>query len=95
MRENYPVILKWAGLSEGGYINHPRDPGAATDRGITQRTFDALSRRQGLPKRSVRGISKETADEILAVEYLQRVVAAKTDGQIGPETMADGPATVT
>jgi lysozyme family protein len=67
MRENYPLILKWAGLSEGGYINHPSDPGGATDRGITQRTFDAWNRRHGLPKRSVRGISK--------VEYLDAVRA--------------------
>lgn len=75
MRENYPQILAWAGLSEGGYVNHPKDPGGATDRGITQRTFDAWNRRQGLPKHSVRGISKETADKILAVEYLDAVRA--------------------
>lgn len=75
MRDNYPLILGWAGLSEGGYINHPSDPGGATDRGITQRTFDAWNRRHGLPKRAVRGISKETADEILAVEYLDAVRA--------------------
>lgn len=77
MKENYHLILGWAGLSEGGYINHPKDPGGATDRGITQRTFDAWNRKQGQPKRSVRGISKSEADDILAVEYLDAVRAGE------------------
>ena len=28
-------VLRW----EGGYVNHPADPGGATNKGVTQRTF--------------------------------------------------------
>lgn len=58
MKQNQAVVLGWIGLSEGGYVNYPKDPGGATDRGITQRTYDAWNRLHGRPLRPVRGISK-------------------------------------
>ena len=30
-------VLRW----EGGYVDHPADPGGATNYGVTQRTYDA------------------------------------------------------
>ena len=36
--ENMPRILKW----EGGYVNHPADPGGATNRGVTIGTLRKL-----------------------------------------------------
>jgi lysozyme family protein len=77
MRENYSQIQAWIGLSEGGYVNHPHDPGRATDRGITQATFDAWNRMHGKPRRAVRGISKAEAEEIIAHQYLDKVQADK------------------
>ena len=77
MRENYSQIQAWIGLSEGGYVNHPHDPGGATDRGITQATFDAWNRLNGKPQRAVRGISKAEAEEIIAHQYLDKVQADK------------------
>jgi lysozyme family protein len=70
MRGNYPQIQSWIGLSEGGFVDHPKDPGGATDRGITQATFDAWRRQHGLPLQPVRGISKVVAEEIIAQNYL-------------------------
>ena len=70
MRDNYKTIQGWIGLSEGGYVNHPKDPGGATDRGITQATFDAWRRQHDLPLQPVRGISKVVAEEIIAQNYL-------------------------
>jgi len=70
MRENLNAVLHMIGLSEGGYVNHPRDPGGATDRGITQRTFDAWNARNGIAPRPVKGISKATADAIVVAQYL-------------------------
>ena len=37
------ITLKW----EGGYSNHPDDPGGPTMRGIIQREYDAWRTRQG------------------------------------------------
>ena len=41
--ECLPLVL----VHEGGYVNHPKDPGGATNKGITQRTYDAWCKRQG------------------------------------------------
>lgn len=75
MRENYPQIQAWIGLSEGGYVDHPKDPGGATDRGITQKTYDAWNRRLGRPRKSVRGISKAEAEQIIEFQYMDAVRA--------------------
>jgi len=32
-----PFVLRW----EGGFVDHPADPGGRTNRGVTQRTYDA------------------------------------------------------
>lgn len=45
-----PFILRW----EGGFVDHPADPGGRTNKGVTQRVYDAWRRRQGLPQRDVK-----------------------------------------
>lgn len=75
MQQNYPAIQSWIGLSEGGFVDHPDDPGGATDRGITQATFDAWNRIHRQSLRPVRGISKAEAQAIIAHQYLDKVGA--------------------
>lgn len=58
-KEALLFIEKW----EGGYVNHPNDPGGATNRGITQRTYDDWRATRGRPSRDVRELSRE--EEIL------------------------------
>ena len=55
-----PFILRW----EGGYVNHPADPGGATNKGVTQRVYNDWRVRQGMPARDVRQI---TDDEVHAI----------------------------
>jgi lysozyme family protein len=47
-----PFILRW----EGGYVNHPKDPGGATNKGVTQRVYDDWRNRHGKSLRDVRQI---------------------------------------
>jgi len=54
---------------EGGYVDHPDDPGGATSRGVTQRTYDAWTRVAGLPSRSVREIEPEEVAAIYHEQY--------------------------
>ena len=54
---------------EGGYVNHPSDPGGATNMGITQRTFDSWRRSSGLPVESVRNLSRVEANRIYEARY--------------------------
>lgn len=55
-----PLVLK----HEGGFVDHPRDPGGATNKGITQKTYDSWRDRKGQPRQSVRSI---TSDEVAAI----------------------------
>jgi lysozyme family protein len=48
---------------EGGYCNHPADPGGATMRGVTQRTYDGYRRSRSRPVSDVRQISPEEVSD--------------------------------
>jgi lysozyme family protein len=76
MRENLDNALKWVLAHEGGYVNHPKDPGGATNMGVTQRVYDGYRARRGLHKQSVRAI---TADEVAEIYKRQYWDAVKAD----------------
>ncbi len=62
-------------VHEGGYSNHPADPGGPTMRGITQRVYDAFRRASGAPLRPVRGIAEEELRTIYRRQYWEAVRA--------------------
>ena len=39
MKNNFKSSLKQVLIHEGGYVDHPRDPGGATNKGVTLKTF--------------------------------------------------------
>lgn len=61
-------VLRW----EGGYSDHPLDPGGATNQGVTQATYDAYRRSQGWPVRSVREIHDAEVRAIYHERYWLR-----------------------
>lgn len=74
MRSNFDRALEWVLVHEGGYVDHPRDPGGATNLGITQAT---LSNWRGyeVTKQDVRDLSKAEAGKIYKARYWDRVRA--------------------
>ena len=40
MEENFDECLKMLLVHEGGFINHPRDPGGITNLGVTKRVWE-------------------------------------------------------
>lgn len=54
---------------EGGWSNHPADPGGATMRGVIQRVYDNYRVNRGLPKQTVRNISEAELQEIYRKNY--------------------------
>lgn len=58
---------------EGGYVNHPRDPGGATNQGVTQAVYDAYRRLKGLPTRSVKFIEAAEVEAIYRQNYWRLV----------------------
>jgi lysozyme family protein len=59
------VTLKW----EGGYSNHPDDPGGPTMRGIIQREYDLWRKQQGKKLRPVRQIEESELRAIYRTGY--------------------------
>lgn len=68
MRENFDACLSFTLKYEGGYVNHPRDPGGPTNMGITQVT---LSRELGrhASATDVRALSPALAKAIYRKSY--------------------------
>ena len=54
---------------EGGYSNHPADPGGPTMKGIIQRVYDADRRARNLPPRPVREIAQSELVAIYRRQY--------------------------
>lgn len=73
MHRNYETCLRWVLAHEGGYVNHPKDPGGATNRGVTQRVYDAWRRRNRVQTQSVATISDEEVRSIYRVQYWDQV----------------------
>lgn len=58
---------------EGGYSNHPHDPGGATMKGVIQRVYDAWRKRSGLKPRTVRKIEQDELQDIYRSLYWAKV----------------------
>lgn len=73
MQENFSASLAFVLAIEGGFVNHPKDPGGATNMGVTQAVFSAHLSRKGMADRSVRHIAEAEVAEIYRVQYWDRV----------------------
>jgi lysozyme family protein len=60
-----PFVLRW----EGGFVDHPNDPGGRTNKGVTQRVYDAWRKRQGLPVRDVKRLDDTELHRIYESSY--------------------------
>lgn len=119
MQSNFDRSLSAVLKHEGGYVDHPKDPGGATNKGITLTTFRRYVKRDAT-KADLKKITVEQAsvvyrrqywDAVLgaelpsgldyavfdfgvnsgparAVRELQKIVGAKADGLVGPQTLS-------
>jgi lysozyme family protein len=74
MKTNFDITTSWLLVHEGGYVDNPKDPGGATNYGVTQKTYDGYRKRMGLPTQTVRSI---TMDEVLAIyktQYWEKIM---------------------
>ena len=63
--KSIPFILRW----EGGFVDHPNDPGGRTNKGVTQKVYDAWRTRQGQPGRDVKLIDEAEVHAIYESGY--------------------------
>lgn len=116
---NFDACLKEVLLHEGGYVNHPKDPGGRTNLGVTQRVYEEwigypVSEKimRELKVDQVKTLYKVKYWDVVrgddlplgldlcvfdfavntgtgrAARYLQQMVGATEDGQIGPRTLS-------
>ena len=73
MKGNFNACLSHTLRWEGGYSDHPDDPGGKTYRGVTQATYDAWRRTQGHSPRPVAQMSDEEMRSIYRSQYWDTV----------------------
>lgn len=64
-QEALPFILRW----EGGFVDHPNDPGGRTNKGVTQKVYDQWRKRHGQSPRDVKAIDDDEVGAIYEADY--------------------------
>lgn len=72
MHDNFDNVMRVVFSSEGGYVNHPMDPGGATNMGITHKTLAAW-RDTPVTRQDVRDLTKREASDIYRSKYWNAV----------------------
>ena len=71
--KEYQHCLKMILHHEGGYVNHPADPGGETNLGVTKRVYEAYCKKNGLRVTSMRDLEITDVAPIYKTEYWDRV----------------------
>lgn len=89
MQANFARTLDVVLAYEGGYVDHPKDPGGATNLGITQAV---LSEWRGKPvtKAQVKALTKKEAGAIYKARYWDKVRGDALPGGVDLSTMDYG-----
>lgn len=66
---NFDASLAKVLVHEGGYSNHPADPGGATMKGVIQRVYDGYRDRNGLARQSVKLLPDKELKDIYRLQY--------------------------
>lgn len=77
MESNYSVIMQHVAFHEGGYVNNPKDPGGATNKGVIQRVYDSYRRAKGQLARNVKVIDPTEVAEIYRTRYWNLINGGK------------------
>lgn len=75
--ENFRPVLNALLVHEGGFVNHPRDPGGATNKGVTQQVYDDYRDDTKQPRQSVRHIREDEVEAIFRNGYWKKVQGDK------------------
>lgn len=70
---NYDKSLGYVLQSEGGYVNNPKDPGGATNEGVTQHIYDAYRISKKVTKRPVSQIAPVEVNLIYRLQYWNKI----------------------
>ena len=69
MKENFNAALQHVLEDEGGFSNHPKDPGGATMKGVTLDTYRSYKQNQHLTAEDLKKITGEELRDIYRRRY--------------------------
>ena len=72
MRENFDAALKAILHHEGGYIDHPKDPGGRTNLGVTQKVWEEWVGHE-VDEKTMRGLTPEIVGPMYKVKYWNKI----------------------
>ena len=72
MKHNFETALEMLLEHEGGYVNHPKDPGGETNLGVTKRTWAKWLGRD-INKGEMKELTPEDVAELYKKEYWDRL----------------------
>lgn len=73
MQSNFEKSLKQLLVHEGGWSDHPADPGGATMKGVTLETFRAFKNNPHITKEELKNISDEDLSTLYKKKYWDAV----------------------
>ena len=72
MKENYDHCLGLILHHEGGYVNHPKDPGGETNKGVTKRVYENWCIEQDLFQKNMKDLKISDVAPIYKQNYWDR-----------------------
>ena len=73
MNANFQQALKWVLKSEGGYVEHPQDPGGATNKGVTLETYRIFRQNHHLTAEDLKKISDQDVSTIYKKMFWDKI----------------------
>lgn len=78
MRENFEQSLTWLLRHEGGFVDHPEDPGGMTNKGITAKTYErwlseVVDNEAEVTEETMRNIPDNHVKQIYREEYWLKI----------------------
>lgn len=71
--ENYQTCLEMILHHEGGYVNHPKDPGGETNLGVTKRVYEEWTMSQDLLTKDMKDLTVDDVAPIYRKNYWDRM----------------------
>lgn len=72
MEANFPHCLELVLAHEGGYVNDPRDPGGRTNKGVTQRAWEAYVG-HSVDEPTMRGLTNAAVAPFYKSQYWDKI----------------------
>ncbi len=72
MKENFDEALKAILHHEGGFVNHPKDPGGMTNLGVTKRVWEEWTGHE-VDEKAMRALTPEVVAPMYKAKYWDRI----------------------